>query len=446
MCGGPRLPAFGRTFPSTTSVNSLSPIATKPTTRLISKSAILSVTAFAVLPMAVFAPMGLAPLAFASAVGLLASHGRGPLLAAVPPWLSAGLAAFGILGTLSATWAIDPSVSLYKAGQLLFIFAAGVILYAGARAAAEGEAARARIGAALLAGTAAAAALLLVERYMGMPLSALIKPWPAEEAAPLFRLNRASALFAILSFPAAWISYRCWGAVPALLAIAVSLFVVLSLGSTAAGFGLVLGLMVAVAVHWAPRVAPQALAVGLVLSSLAAPLAASAMLETPPVSTSIQHLQPSAYHRLLIWNFASQRIAERPLLGWGLDSSRAIPQGHGDAKLPSDAWAQGELLPLHPHNAALQIWLELGLVGLLLACALVAVPIWRAGRQFADGWALAAALGSVTAISVVAFASFGIWQSWWLCAIWIAISLCIAIMGGDGKSATVVTSRPQTHP
>ena len=36
----------------------------------------------------------------------------------------------------------------------------------------------------------------------------------------------------------------------------------------------------------------------------------------------------SAGHRLEIWHFAGQRIAERPLLGWGLDASRAIPGGN----------------------------------------------------------------------------------------------------------------------
>lgn len=428
-----------------TSVNSLDPIATEPTTRLLTKSAVLSVTAFAILPMAVFAPMGLTLLAFATALGLLTAHGRRLLPGAAPLWLLVILAALGTLGTLSASWAIEPAVSLYKAAQLLFIFAAGVILCAGARAATEGEGCRSRVGTALLAGAGTAAALLLIERYMGMPLSSLIKPWPPEETAPLFRLNRASVLFAILSFPAAWITYRRWGNVPALLTLIGSLLVVLSLGSSAAVFGLILGLITAVIVRWAPRVAPRVLAVGLVLSSLAAPLAASAVLDTPPVSTSIQRLQLSAYHRLLIWDFASQRIAERPLLGWGLDSSRAIPHGHGEARQPTDAWAQGELLPLHPHNAALQIRLELGLVGLLIACLLVAVPIWRSGRQFSDDWALAAALGSVTAISVVAFASFGIWQSWWLCSIWIVVSLCIAIMGGDRKSAAGVTDGPQTR-
>jgi hypothetical protein len=52
----------------------------------------------------------------------------------------------------------------------------------------------------------------------------------------------------------------------------------------------------------------------------------------------------SALHRFYIWEFAAHRIAERPIVGWGLNSSRAIP---GSDQL---APGGGILLGLHPHN------------------------------------------------------------------------------------------------
>ena len=51
--------------------------------------------------------------------------------------------------------------------------------------------------------------------------------------------------------------------------------------------------------------------------------------------------------RLEIWRFVSGLVENKPLFGWGLDSSRVFPG----------------LIPLHPHNAAVQIWFELGAVG-----------------------------------------------------------------------------------
>ena len=40
-------------------------------------------------------------------------------------------------------------------------------------------------------------------------------------------------------------------------------------------------------------------------------------------------IPPSAAHRLLIWDFVIARIADRPLLGWGMEASRVVP-GHRD--------------------------------------------------------------------------------------------------------------------
>ena len=46
-----------------------------------------------------------------------------------------------------------------------------------------------------------------------------------------------------------------------------------------------------------------------------------------PIAQSVPGLPNSFIHRLLIWDFTLNRIAERPLFGWGLDTSRAIPGG-----------------------------------------------------------------------------------------------------------------------
>ena len=78
-------------------------------------------------------------------------------------------------------------------------------------------------------------------------------------------------------------------------------------------------------------------------------------------------LIPSAAHRLLIWDFVVERIAERPLLGWGMEASRTIP-GHAASPPPAllerfgltgpavAVWLPvAQMLPLHPHNGALQL-------------------------------------------------------------------------------------------
>src|SRR5207302_8324015 len=85
----------------------------------------------------------------------------------------------------------------------------------------------------------------------------------------------------------------------------------------------------------------------------------------PGLFAAADSFKVSAGHRLLIWSFTGEHIAERPLLGWGLDSSRAIPGGNSEIR-PGQNW-----LSLHPHDAALQVWLELGMPGAVLVALLL---------------------------------------------------------------------------
>ena len=112
--------------------------------------------------------------------------------------------------------------------------------------------------------------------------------------------------------------------------------------------------------------------------SITAPLTFARLERLPGLGEAADDFKISAGHRLLIWSFAGDRIAERPLIGWGLDASRAIPGGD-DPIRPGESW-----MPLHPHNAALQLWLELGVPGAVLFALLAALALARlAARSMA---------------------------------------------------------------
>ncbi len=110
----------------------------------------------------------------------------------------------------------------------------------------------------------------------------------------------------------------------------------------------------------------------------------------------------------MIWSFTGDRIAEHPIVGWGLDSSRAIPGGNIEIR-PGESW-----LPLHPHDAALQVWLELGAPGALLFAALVGLLWLRLAEMPWPRLYKAAAGGGFASALALAFAGWGIWQEWWL--------------------------------
>ena len=166
------------------------------------------------------------------------------------------------------------------------------------------------------------------------------------------------------------------------------------------------------------RIGRTLVVAGFAVALLAGPLVARLIPSSPQsVWEEFRDWPPSLQHRMVIWKFTADKIAERPLIGWGMNSAKIIPGGDTDYSVGS---GQGELqwraLPLHPHNAILQWWLELGAVGALLAGALVVTiifMIWNLPDRFTRMTA-SACLGSAITISLL---SYGAWQSWWLAGI-----------------------------
>jgi O-antigen ligase len=142
----------------------------------------------------------------------------------------------------------------------------------------------------------------------------------------------------------------------------------------------------------------------------------------------------SGMHRLYIWKFVADHIALRPLWGYGFEASRAIPGGR------DMAFSNWQNLPLHPHNASLQIWLELGLLGALAFVALI-VAVGFGIARIQDRTARAAGFASFLAAMAPLMASFGIWQTWWLGALPLCAMLAMTLLGGALKPAPATAGR-----
>jgi O-antigen ligase len=171
-----------------------------------------------------------------------------------------------------------------------------------------------------------------------------------------------------------------------------------------------------------------------VAAIITAPLTFARLERLPGLGETADSFKISAGHRLLIWSFAGDRIAERPVTGWGLDSSRAIPGADDPIRL-GETW-----LPLHPHNAALQVWLELGAPGAALF-ALLAAIVWRALASIDWPPLFAAAAGaSLTIAFIGCFATYGIWQEWWLGTLSFSLFL-VLVMARVAKLAPCAQTR-----
>lgn len=356
----------------------------------------------------------LAPLIVLAALAVLIVGPRHEILRLGPNRLAVLLALLALLGAVSAAWSIAPSLSFRKAMQLLPLFAAVYVLVGAARG--LSEASRKDAARWLAAGVVAAFLFLIVEAILGGILHHMLTGAPLHTGDSLARYKRGVTLLTLLAGPAV---YWSWHHVGRLAALAMLGGLLLSAGLVQSGTAMaavVVGLLWIGAAIWRPWFGRYGLAVALGIVVLSMPLMRLGPEEIPEsllqqIRTTQMHRLSSMGHRWLIWRFVSDKVAERPVLGWGLDSSRAIPGGREDVQ------GYSERLPLHPHNASLQIWLELGVFGGLLGTLIAVWPALRIDRAFASGGSQAVAVGVVAATVAVALVGFGIWQSWWVGAL-----------------------------
>lgn len=349
-----------------------------------------------VAPVGYAGPLGFVPLVIIPAVALI------PVLRfRSSPWVFLSLLA--LLSWALIAWAWSPvapawsvarivedlggSVGLKLALQLplyaVFVIAADRMRPMGARA----------ITVVLAAAIAVLTAALVFEGATNAALYRAIQPSMRPDLA--FR-NAGQGVFvvAVLFWPMAGVLMRRMhggGLFAACLGLAVVVASVL-LGLAAAGAAVLAGGLAFAAFRLAPRAAAWLASLSVTAFSLAAPW----LVQWLPTGGG----QPASWSaRNVIWRFVSGRIAERPWFGWGLDASRTF----------------GGPVPLHPHDAPLQIRAELGWPGVLLFALFWAVVFWSCGRVARQdrlvgaAWAAAAA-----AYFVIGALSFGVWQEWWL--------------------------------
>jgi exopolysaccharide production protein ExoQ len=388
----------------------------------------LDAAALLFLPVLVLAPRGVAALT--SVAGLFAA---GLVLCSNRPVWRPGLAVPAVLiglllvwGIASAIWAIDPLRALDQAARLAGILAAGLAL----AVAAELIAAPRRLTAFLVAGCILGITLVTVDLASHGALSKAFSDRFYQDA----WLNQASVTLAILLLPVSAVIGEQGRRAGGLLFAAVAVATVYALAGTAAKVTLAVGLPMAfLCYYWRARAARVAALVS-ILVIISAPLTFGRLERVSDLAATADAVKFSAGHRLLIWSFVGDRIAEHPLIGWGLDSSRAIPGG----KDPIEAGATW--LPLHPHNAPLQLWLELGVPGAVLL-ALLAACAWLALGRVEWPRLFAAATGaSLTTGFVATFATYGIWQEWWQGSLWFSLFLILVMAraaGGDERRSTM---------
>jgi exopolysaccharide production protein ExoQ len=344
-------------------------------------------------------------------------------LAAVAPLLAWMLA--------SATWSLDGEASANLMLRMAVLFSGGTLLVTSFDLLPLERLRRPLVALAL--GLSAAAATVAVDLVLGGHLDRVLHGPRPEGFDRALDYGRAATLHAILLVPVL-VGLLRLGAPR--LAAAYSLLAgaaVLETSSLSAKTAPAAGLLSFAVVFILPQLRWAGLAL-LGFDAVTLPLMLPVPLN-PEATCWLANHKPSALHRLEIWSFVAEHIEQRPIAGWGLDAARRLPGGsapviirHCDAAQHSDGIAlSSEILPLHPHNGILQVWLKLGVIGIGLGFGPLILLIGRAFRMPAWRARLVQAMiaGSIAAALSVGLVSFGIWQEWFVSGLFVTAAFVV---------------------
>jgi O-antigen ligase len=375
-----------------------------------------------VAPVGAFVPKGTAVLLPALAATAAIAARPAPRDVARLGWPLLPLLAIGVASSL---WSIVPMASLMR-GATLAIELLCAALLAAALTRLQGG----RLLPPVALGLGLAAAMTVAELLLGGPITQRFRGM-SQAAVPAALSNGLTVAVLLLPLCAGFL-WRTQRMAALALCLVVAAAALLG-GQLAARLGLAAG-AAAFVLAWLSPYAARGIAIATVAVIMALPV----LLPIPPdAACATLTTKASITHRIHIWNFAEAKRAERPWTGWGLEAARAIPGGRDMADLftpcgvPMMAnFPSTEKLPLHTHNAALQVWLELGPAGVGALSLLLLVLGFRA-----RGPGPTAALAGAIAIALL---SYGAWQGWWVAT----LAIAAALAGATSAAVTDARSAP----
>jgi exopolysaccharide production protein ExoQ len=242
-------------------------------------------------------------------------------------------------------------------------------------------------------GAAIAAITLAAEFIPGSPVA-----WLTGSRGPDRESQRAAMLLALLAWPAIaslTTQGRRWQGALLAVVTAISLWLVRDLVVIASFIAGAIAFIVAI---WRPRAATYGVGAAAIVMLVLSPLVGWVMARYGGF------LLPREGDDLVgIWRDVTYSLPSHLFSGFGFDSSGALERGTSRVLLGS------------PRNAALQIWLELGLIGVALACLAIAMAI--RGIEGIDEKARPAALAVCSGAGVMMFSGLASWQNWWLTSV-----------------------------
>ncbi|WP_445501777.1 O-antigen ligase family protein [Microvirga sp. G4-2] len=318
------------------------------------------------------------------------------------------LAFFG-WSLLSIGWSEFKSVSLFSLGEVWLPIAAALILALTLPKHLTRQMFWLLAGAFVLSGI-----IIVMELRTGLALRRAIRM-----RADPFIFNRPVLTLLMLAMPlTAWLlGDQRRGAVWSLALLLFLTAVVIQSESDAAVLGLAIACLTFPMAWFVPRVTFGLAAFAFLVAFCASPLIGpiAARLITPAM-----HEKMASGHskeRVELWQSFGFVVREKPILGSGFATSPRMAQTTIAKKVPVEH--QRMLNIGHPHNAALQIWVELGAIGAAIAVLIVFLTlrmVWQLPHL-----TRCASMALIAGAGPVALVGHGAWQGWWAASLGAAI-------------------------
>jgi O-antigen ligase len=325
---------------------------------------------------------------------------------------------FALWALLSTFWAPDTQQAFFNALRYLLLILSGMLLFVGVKR--ETEEKKQVFFKAFYRGFIFYMLFFLIEIYV-LPLGSKLYSQSISFAKTLFIKGIVNLCFLFWPFSlvfvkklskiARWICF---------LFLCLTLFYA---GPHAALLGIIAGTIGSFCICRFPKT-PYVIATLLSLFILSTPLIFTQVVNRGVLGENFHYLPFSYQHRLLIWEKMSEETLKCPLIGQGFDSSTTFSKGEfvnlKIYEIPFNSETQvpviggrtpSYIFSSHPHNGIVQIWVEMGLVGIFLILGL----LWSLTQRIANiqnPLERSTLFGFLLFYEVVHLVGFGVWQKW----------------------------------
>ena len=136
------------------------------------------------------------------------------------------------------------------------------------------------------------------------------------------------------------------------------------------------------------------------------------------VDSDLHNIPGSWEHRIRMWAYCWPKILENPLIGSGFDAVRTF-----DEEYITRNGIHHTIVSLHPHNMGLHIWVETGLIGVVLASGVIFASFKTLKQTIKGKEKIVLLSGILMAAILISLVTYGVWQFWWWASFFFSIGL-----------------------